>query len=173
MKSLKNIRGFTLIELLIVLAIASIVIGAVNSFFISNYKLFYRGNDQIILQDEVQKAMDEIIDKAMETEGVLSAKGKNNEDISNSSEEYEISSITFERSEGDLTIEYDDNSIYYKYNSQPRVKIAKHIDYLKIEPILENYKNCKGIRIVIEGSRGKAIVKVEDYVYFRNKEAVK
>ncbi len=160
MKYLLNKKGFTLIELLIVLAIAGIVIGAVGSFFISNYKLFFKADDQITAQHQSQNAMTKTIDKVRGTEGVL-------EEPTDNSAEY---AIKFKK---DLTIKYDksNKTINYKKGTQSEVKLAENIEGFETKPIpsTSSYKDCKGIEIKITVKKNESEVEIIDEVYFRNK----
>ncbi|MEJ8554507.1 PilW family protein [Tepidibacter sp. Z1-5] len=174
---LKNKKGFTLIELLIVLAITSIVIGAINLFFISNYKTFFRADNQITVQDEIQNAMNIFIDKARGSQGINSIKGKDNSCILEDDKKNEVKHIEFENGTKDLVFEFKeypelDKSQYktlYFGNSPLTQNI--NIKSFEIEPISNSYKDCKGIRVIINGEkigRDKYNVTIEDEVYFRN-----
>ncbi|WFD11047.1 PilW family protein [Tepidibacter hydrothermalis] len=156
---LKNKKGFTLIELLIVLAITSIVIGAINLFFLSNYKTFFRADDQITVQHQVQKAINEIVDRVRETEKVL-------QDPVDKPSEYIIEFKT------DLTIKYDKTNkiISYKKGTESEVELAENIEKFEIRPIPSesDYIDCKGIEIKIKAKKNGSEVEIIDEVYFRN-----
>lgn len=159
MKCFLNKKGFTLIELLIVLAITSIVIGAINLFFISNYKTFFRADNQITVQYQVQKAMNEIVDRVRETEKVI-------QDPVDNSLEY---IIKFKK---DLTINYDKKNkiISYKKGTESEVELAENIEEFEISPIPSelDYIDCKGIEIKIKAKKNDSEVEIIDEVYFRN-----
>lgn len=154
MKSLlKRKEGFTLIELLIVLAISGIVISAIGSFFISNYKLFFRADDQVTVQHEAQSAMHEIVYKARSAIGFIG-------------EPTETKAVFKIKDKDNLTFEHDKDSktLYYKYGTKDRIEMAKNIDKFKVTKILE------GASITITTQKNDSEVEINDKFYFRNKE---
>ncbi|SHJ82842.1 PilW family protein [Tepidibacter formicigenes] len=170
MKTLKNIRGFTLIELLIVCAIAGIGISAVGSFLISNYNLFFRAEDQVNVQYEAQNAMNEIINKVMETKGIKLIEGENNSITINTIGNHEIDRIVFDLESDDLVFEHNNETIFYGHGDDANTVLSQNIESLQIKPISTSYKDCRGITITIIAVKNGYRVEVKNEVYFRNKE---
>lgn len=56
----RNNRGFTLVELLVAIAILSIIVGAVITFFMRTMSLYHSGNEESDLQNEAQMTMTQI-----------------------------------------------------------------------------------------------------------------
>lgn len=56
----RNNRGFTLVELLVAIAILSIIVGAVVTFFMRTMSLYYGGNEESNLQNEAQMTITQI-----------------------------------------------------------------------------------------------------------------
>ncbi|WP_099190679.1 PilW family protein [Tepidibacter mesophilus] len=167
MKYLFNKKGFTLIELLIVLAIASIVIGVVGSFFISNYRLFFKADDQITVQDQAQNAMTKIIDKIRETEGIYSIEGEKD----SITRYYKVDKIIFKNIPDNLLLKFNDETIFYGYGEPVNKAISGNIENfeMRLIPNTSNYKDSKGIEIKIKAKKNKSEVEIIDEVYFRNK----
>lgn len=56
----RNNRGFTLVELLVAIAILSIIVGAVVTFFMRTMSLYHGGNEESDLQNEAQMTITQI-----------------------------------------------------------------------------------------------------------------
>ena len=65
---MKDNKGFTLIELIVILGLATIVMGAVMSFFIANYRSYNRLNTESELQYQSQYIINFMTDKILEAE---------------------------------------------------------------------------------------------------------
>jgi prepilin-type N-terminal cleavage/methylation domain-containing protein len=56
MKIINN-KGFTLVELIVVIAILSVVIGAIFSFFLFENKIFYKSTDKFDIQSDLRLSL--------------------------------------------------------------------------------------------------------------------
>lgn len=65
---MKDQKGFTLIELIVILGLATIVMGAVMSFFIANYRSYNRLNTESELQYQSQYIINFMTDKILAAE---------------------------------------------------------------------------------------------------------
>ncbi|CAH2214667.1 PilW family protein [Tepidibacter aestuarii] len=163
MKYIYKNKGFTLIELLIVCAIAGVVISAVGSFFISNYKIFFRSEKQIRTQEQAQKSVNEIVDKVRETKGVRTVEKDSNKYL-----------IKFKTDADDLIIRHDktNKTLYYGRGKQANAQLASNIESFQIDSIPDSpskYEDWIGIKINITALIDDYDVLIKDEVYFRNK----
>ncbi|MCT4621535.1 MAG: prepilin-type N-terminal cleavage/methylation domain-containing protein [Marinisporobacter sp.] len=120
MNTIKKNNGFTLIELILVVGIIGIILSAIFSFFLSNYKTFYRSDKQIEAQNIAQMTMDTIVKNVIDTESVYEAVDIDNADMINNDlkdtkkiiliKEYEAS-IENETTIELVEVAYDDNKL--------------------------------------------------------------
>ncbi|MBF8982643.1 type II secretion system protein [Lutibacter sp. B2] len=156
----KNNQGFTLVELLVVLGIMGIIISAMFSFFLSNYKTFYRADDQVEAQYEAQIATNKLIDNVIDAQKIALVQPTIEDD-----QWHNINKIIFKKGfvnnkekEWILTTdEYDLNIIQFQ------IKLLGPSSYSK-----GNYEACKGIAIKITSKVNDAEVDMKNEVYFRN-----
>ena len=64
-------RGYTLIELLIIIAVAGILISAIMTFFLINFRTFNRETDDLRAQAQASKAMEFVVGNIMGSRGVV------------------------------------------------------------------------------------------------------
>ncbi|MBF8982646.1 prepilin-type N-terminal cleavage/methylation domain-containing protein [Lutibacter sp. B2] len=116
----KNNQGFTLIELLVALGIMGIVISAIFSFFIFNYKTFLRADKQVEVQYEAQIAMNELIDRVIDVQKIVKIEPEIEDE-----QWHNINKIIFKTEYIDdhnkewvrlIQFDYNDNSIDNKLN---------------------------------------------------------
>lgn len=62
---MQNRKGFTLLELILVMALLSIVLIPLSTFFISNYNYFHKSNQQIEAQEQAEKAINSFSERIM------------------------------------------------------------------------------------------------------------
>lgn len=161
-------KGVTLIELIIALAIFSVVLSIAYSFFISNYKSLNNAQSEVEYQSQGQKAIDKIINIAMQSKGITAVElGYNSEGTSTS-----IKSITFQREGITETVKlYEKGELYYIKNNNEgdKIEVAKGIKYIGIGSIPEDidFLQAEGIKIIIKLGEDK---RLETEVYFRNKD---
>lgn len=68
-------EGYTLIELLIILAVAGLLLTAIMTFFITNFRTFNRETDDLHAQTQANKAMEFLTEKIIETSGYIIVDG--------------------------------------------------------------------------------------------------
>ena len=171
MNYMKNKRGYTLVELILVISIIGVIITAIGSFLINNYKLFYKGDNQINIQNELQISMAYIVNNIMESSRVESIYDGNNESLLSESGSVEVKGIVFLTTGGDrVTIERDsDNNLYMTKSSSEKVKIGESIISFKVSPLNSNFSNASGVKIELTGKGDEYTVKINNAVYFRNR----
>ena len=74
-KFIKYEQGYTLIELLIITAVAGILISAIMTFFIINFRTFNRETDDLRAQTQASKAIEFLTEKIIETRGNIATVG--------------------------------------------------------------------------------------------------
>lgn len=68
---LKNKKGVTLVELIVALALITVVMIPVSSFFITNYKYLYKANKEIEAQRQAEKSINNLTDILINTKAAL------------------------------------------------------------------------------------------------------
>ncbi|QGU95767.1 prepilin-type N-terminal cleavage/methylation domain-containing protein [Clostridium bovifaecis] len=160
-------KGITLVELIMVLAIFSVVLSIAYSFFISNYKSLNNAQSEVEYQSQGQKAIDKIVNVAMQSKRISSIELGYNPDGTSTS----VKSITFQREDITETIKlYENEELYYikNNNEEDKIEVAKGIKYIGVSSIPSNTDlfQAEGIRIIIKLGQDKSL---ETEVYFRNK----
>lgn len=166
-------KGFTLMELLVSLAIMSIVLGAIFSFYIFNYNNFIREEENAEIQYQLQMAMGDIIENVIYSEGIYGT--PTTEGIN------KIKKIIFHRQGTNGTeyyiIEHDSDELLYletesdaPEHEHATNKLADYIGYLKMTPTAGDYGTSSGIEIEIKGVKGNSELIINNIVYFRNAE---
>lgn len=178
-----NNRGFTTIELILAILIAGIIMGAVGTFITFNMRSFNGTTDIIDIQYEGQLAVNQIVDIARESTGIVGISDLSGTNIKNRNELITPGAITFEHKElvsgsGEETtifrIAYVDHEINVKitYNDASTVEyvIADNISSFKVKPVNGiNFETAKGMDIQIELLNNEAKMNVNSQVKFRNK----
>lgn len=186
MKYLKNEKGVTLVELLVTLGIMGIVLSAIFTFFLFNYRSFIRSEDQVEAQYQAQIAMNELIENVIGAEGIAIA------ELQNTGEnKYLVKTIVFkiyEESEDEdsfIKVEYKNQRLYrtdkvnisasediknkYKGDTFTTNQYAIGIEDFQIQLIgTEDYKKSKGIKLFITSNMNNEEVSLENQIYFRN-----
>ncbi len=183
---LKNKKGFTLVELLLALGIMGIVLSAIFTFFIFNYKSFVRGENQVEAQYQSQIAMNELIENIMDAEKIAVADLENKVDG-----KYPVKILVFKISDDDedmdtyIKFEYKNQKLYktnkVKINSTDSIEsrykedifttnqYAVGIRNFQIElQEAEDYKESKGIKVFITININNEEIHLKNQVYFRN-----
>lgn len=171
MKCIKNSKGYTLVELILVFSICGMIITAIGSHLINNYKFFLKGENQINVQNELQTSINSITNKIMESSGIFEVADLNNHSIIDESTKERIKRISFSVSNGDVVVEHDNANkiLYMKVGSNEKVQIGELIENILVQPLNSTYKNSSGIKIELIGNKGDYTVTVNNAVYFRNK----
>ncbi|RKD27890.1 prepilin-type N-terminal cleavage/methylation domain-containing protein [Caminicella sporogenes DSM 14501] len=183
---MNNKHGFTLVEVLISIAIMGIILSAVFSFFLSNYKTFIKSDNQIEAQYQAQIAMNELVENIMEAEALVVA------DLGNRiGNKYPVKTLVFKiyDEERDVYIKYEykedklyrtskleiplgfDIKDYYKKDKFNTNQYAVGIKDFKIELIggdKTELEKVRGIKIFITSSVGSEEITLTNQVYFRN-----
>lgn len=167
--SVLNEKGYSALELLITLVLACFLLLSLCTYFIYHYQCFIKAEDQLEVQYHMQIAMETLVDKLVFTKGIHSVQFY---DASRT----HVRKIVFDNSaQGDhvkkkLVIEHRQavKSLWYGYGNDANVIFANDITYFFVEPIEGIYQNCRGIKIILRGSRGSEVFEGENVVFFRN-----
>lgn len=169
----RNKKGFTLVELIISMAIFSIVMITIYSFFSTNYKFLDRVSLETEIQNEAEKAIDKITNIAMQsgsvdisTEGTDGKINKNIEYIKLTRNV--VMEHTFTVEDNKLMLATTDNGI-----DKGKIQVANFVEYIICKDISINGSGTKVIGIEIEIAFERGIKDNEDKVvkneiYFRN-----
>lgn len=164
-----NRKGVTLAELIITLGIFALVLSIAYPFFISNFKFITKSKSEIEYQSEGQKALDKIVNIAMESKGIFDVKLVNNSEEGS----YAIKNIAFiingDNENDSYTVEFQlkKGRLYCEGK-----EVAKGIKYIEAIPSNKNIQwpeeksNVIGVRLIIKLENNK---RLETEVYFRNK----
>lgn len=181
-----NKKGFTLVETLITAAIFFIVLSILYTFFNTNYKSYSSTETEINLQEEGDKAIEKITEKAMGCSMVLQVVNENDLTVyshsDESSEEEKKDFISIKSIKIDNVFKKNayyqfylkENKLYMSTGDDKNEKaIAKDVDKLMIKPAGNEryFAGTKGIYVKLQLSKGrkkstKKIVETE--IYFRN-----
>lgn len=178
-------KGFTLVEMVITLALLGIVITAISSFFLSNYRTLNNVSKELDFQREGEKAINLIIEKAMESKGIGEIQPNNN---TNSSDQKDVTKVVFkiptaigETTEqghvftlvevnGEKQLRYGKGTLdtaTNTYNVSTDTVIARGIKSIELKSGQgEAFKESKSVEVIILLDEGQ----VNSQVYFRNKE---
>ncbi|GCD13234.1 type II secretion system protein [Clostridium tagluense] len=168
-------KGVTLIELIITIAILSIVLSVIGSFFFTNYKALNSVNKDLELQSKGEKAINCMMDSIIDGYGVVEVKaieGSPETEISKLAVTKELYTSVFELRNGIL---YYGKGTLTDINGKANEKVCNSIKSIMITtlPIGESFSNCTGLKIKItmaSDKTGKLEKVFGNEVYFRNKE---
>lgn len=192
-------RAFTLIELIITLALTSLVLGVIYTFFITNTKSLSRIEINSELQSEAENIQKELLTYLTQSEGIVEI---NNMEISDTNKlSYEESldldsgklditnlkvkiedkyfEIVFDKNSSTLTLKaVDKNGDTINENNLPKV-LSKNVKEFKIRPLdfrnnpEGSFKETYGIEVSLTLNKKKGYSDVETpsslIVKFRNK----
>lgn len=149
---MKNKKGFTLIELIVILGLASIVMLAVMSFFIANYRSYNRLNTESELQYQSQYIINFMTDKILETEKF---------------EGLDSGEYIFVNDDGitELTFKNQDGKLIFNDGDKPEVAVGDFITYFHIKP-----ESAKEVLITLKLEKDKIAVEASQTVYMRNSQ---
>lgn len=153
-----NDKGFTLIELIVILALASIVMLAVMSFFITNYKSYNRLNTESELQYQSQYIINFMTDKILEAEEY---NGETDDDKYKFTDIYNKEMTFMKSPEGKLVFEKEDNP--------DEVTVGASIKELIIEPN-PSVSTGEEVLITLTLFKDKIEVTATQIVYLRNSQ---
>ncbi|MCB2289672.1 prepilin-type N-terminal cleavage/methylation domain-containing protein [Clostridium sp. CS001] len=169
----RNKKGFTLIEIIISMAIFSIVMIAIYSFFLTNYKSLNRVSLEAEIQSQAQVAMDKITNIAMESSDVVIRTEGTDGKIDKSTEYIKLSknaviNYTFTVDDNKLMLATIDNG-----TDKGKTQIADCVEYIICKEISIGDSGTKVIGIEIEMAFEKGIKEgvdkvVKNEIYFRN-----
>ncbi len=169
----RNKKGFTLLELIISMAILSIVMSAIYSFFLSDYKSLNRVSSEVEIQTQAEKAIEKITNIGMESSSVIISTEGTDEKIDNSVEYLKLSKNlvmehTFTVEDNKLMLSTIDNGV-----DKGKIEIANLVKYVICKEITVNDNGIKVIGIEIEidfeaGIKDKVYKVVKSEIYFRN-----
>ncbi|WP_138202756.1 PilW family protein [Haloimpatiens lingqiaonensis] len=181
-----NKKGFTLVETLITTAIFLIVLSILYTFFNANYKNYSSTEAEINLQEEGDRAIEKITEKAMQCSKILQVVDENDVTV------YDHNDGIGEIEKKDIisikSIKIDnvfEESKYYKFylkenklymstdDTHTGILIAEGIEKLLIKPAGNEgyFQGNKGMYVKLQLSTGrknglKKVVETE--IYFRN-----
>jgi prepilin-type N-terminal cleavage/methylation domain-containing protein len=147
---MNNKKGFTLIELIVILALASIVMLAVMSFFIANYRSYNMLNTESELQYQSQNIINFMTDKILETKEF---EGKDADD--------EYSFINDDGTK--LTFKKENGKLVFKEEDEPEVTVGDYIEEFDITSL-----NDKEVSITLKLEKDNIAVDAEQTVFMRN-----
>jgi len=178
-------KGFTLIEMIITLALLGIVMTAISSFFLINYRTLNNVSKELDFQREGEKAINLIIEKAMESKGIGEIQPHNN---TTSSDEKDVTKVVFKipTAAGEVTEQghvfsliqvNGENQLRYgkgtldtstnTYNVSSDWVIARGIKSIELKSGQgEALKEARSVEVIIILDQES----VKSQVYFRNKE---
>lgn len=135
-------KGVTLIELLLVLAISSIVLGTVYTFFLSNTRGINSSESKVYLQDQAQAILDTMGKDFMEAriiEDIISSSNIN----AKSEKLVNISKVTIKPVSGNnIVYTVNNGTLQRAIEGSTAKEVAKYIESINIET-LDN----KGFRV--------------------------
>ncbi len=169
----RNKKGFTLVELMISMAIFSVVLLTIYSFFFTNYKSLNRVSLEVSIQTEAEKAIEKITSIAMESSTVMINTQGTDGKIDNIEEYVKLSKnwvkeYTFTVENNKLMLSSIENSI-----DKGKIEVADFVEYIICKNITLDGDGTKVIGIEMEIAFERGIKDNEDKVvkseiYFRN-----
>lgn len=179
-------KGFTLIETLITTAIFIIVLSILYTFFNTNYKSYSSTEAEINLQEEGDKAIEKITEKAMQCSKVLQVVDENDVTVYYYDDESSEEENNYDISIKSIKIDnvFEENK-YYKFylkenklymstdDAHTGILIAEDVEKLLIKPAGNEgyFQGTKGmyVKFQLAAGRGNDLKKVvETEIYFRN-----
>lgn len=183
-------RGFTTIELILAIAIAGIIMGAVGSYLVFNLQGFNATQDVISVQYEGQLAMNQIVDIAKESTGIMAVSNDSGSAINMPDTVITPVSIEFRHNVREgmseythiYTISYDEDTdiisceIDYDVNAASLTDVtyilAEKVVGFTIEPLGQNvsFGMTDSIQINLTLQDNDANLELQSHVKFRNKQ---
>lgn len=162
MKLLKR-KGFTLIELVIGLALMSIVLLVITSFFLNNNNTMNRTHIKAELQSEGEYIMSFISRSLMEGKAVKEVKfdGKGRFQF------IEISSYKEELNRG---FYLNGKTLSYKVNGGEERIIGENVQEIIVPDFTKKIGETNSLEIEIVLSKKDIVYKLKDNIFFRNSE---
>lgn len=137
-------KGVTLLELILVLAISSIVLGIVFTFFLSNSRAINETQIHNDLQREGQTIVSKITESMMSAKKIESITDSNNLDASGL-KSCNISFVNFTLLNGSKTYQVNGSKL-----EEDATVIATDVEAITLSTIDDaNFDSCKGIKITI------------------------
>lgn len=176
-------KGITLVELIIAMAILSIVLSVISSFFFVNYKTLNSVNKDLELQSQGEKTINFMVDNIIEGYGVKTVEiplvnlVSNNETEVNENlklnNETEIKKLSIERLKAggeEYKFELVGNTLNFYKGLEEKKEICNNVSTILVTPLPsgKSFTDCKGIRIEIKLKLDKIEKEFVNEVYFRN-----
>ena len=172
-------KGFTLIELIIAMAILSIALLVISSFFFTNYNALNSVNIDLELQSQGERAINFMVDNIIDGYGVDEVKKVDGSNVAvNSSSETEITKLSVIKQDSDETeytsiFELDNGVLKYMKGTEGAVnrEICNSIKSIIITPLPsgKSFVDCTGLTIKITMESDKIEKVFVNEVYLRNK----
>ena len=137
-------RAFTLIELIITLALTSLILGVIYTFFITNTKSLSKIEINSELQNESQIIQNQLLEYGAQAKGIYSLNGNevksNNmlyKDILDSTGKIEVNEIVFEVAEDKYYFKVDESNktLYLTKNNEASKVLSTNVIEFKIRPL--------------------------------------
>lgn len=168
MKSINNIQGGIFIEMIFVLVITCMLLIPIYFLLVSNIKAYNSLSDSLELQYQAQVAMDEMINKIINSQGIEKIYNISREDKTNTSVKIKVSKIIFNNIEKNIVIEQRNSGLWFGYELTAEVIFANYIEYLEIEPINTNFYESEGIVITLKLKKNNNETVINNKIFFRN-----
>ncbi|MBU3127721.1 MULTISPECIES: type II secretion system protein [Clostridium] len=152
-------KGITLIELVISIAILSIALTVIYSFFSTDYKAINKAQVELELQSEAEKAIEKISDIAIQSSKMEKNKTNNIKFIK-------------ENIEYEFILSGENNAkknkkLYLQVDNTDKIEIAKYIEDI-IYNKTEQRDKIIGVEIEIKLEKNDIKKNIKTKVYFRN-----
>ena len=137
-------KAFTLIELIITLALTSLILGVIYTFFITNTKSLSKIEINSELQNESQIIQNQLLEYGAQAKGIYSLNGNevksNNmlyKDILDSTGKIEVNEIVFEVAEDKYYFKVDESNktLYLTKNNEASKVLSTNFIEFKIRPL--------------------------------------
>lgn len=156
-----NNKGYSLLELIAVIAILAMIIVPIGNFLLSNYRTYHLASNQINSQQEAQKTMSLMVERAMGAKGMTI------------SEAGGLLTFNFDMGESGSTplrwnFKYDSAQGILYGNS--RTDATDWVAYgSNIESLTVSQISNKGVRFSMKSTTGDEQIDLNNEVYFRNR----
>lgn len=156
-----NNKGYSLLELVAVIAILAMIIVPIGNFLLSNYRTYHLASNQINSQQEAQKTMSLMVERAMGAKGMTISEADG------------LLSFNFDMGESGSTplrwnFQYDSaQGILYgnsRTDTTDLVAYGNNIQSLTVSQI-----SNKGVRFSMRSTTGGEQIDLSNEVYFRNR----